>query len=344
MDFKQYMASRQSDDGTYADTSGSGAYTFGAGLQNLWNRITGSGLTNAEKQANAYSASQAEIARQWEEEMKQKYSTPEGYKAMGLNPALMYEGVGSTGLSSSSPSSVQPQNSGNPLDRLMNAIGLKLNIARQQAEIKNINADTNNKETTNGKITAEIDAIKTGIEKTKSDIQNNEVQRELWGADITKKQAEIALTNMQTLIAKVDATTRSKVISSSIKLQKSQIALNNAQKKLTERREELTDSQRAKYDKEILRLQEESKYWKQIFREQYDNACNTNDLIESKYTNEKLTSSKIMAEIIEIYARSGRSIYGSNWQSMLNSFEVEDFVSDLSGQEIGFINRKTNNN
>lgn len=93
-----------------------------AGVESLWNRITGRGQTNADRAAQDFSAEQAQInrdfqsaeaqkARQWQEDFYTQYQSPQAqvrqYQDAGLNPALMY-GRGATPASSASTASNGP--------------------------------------------------------------------------------------------------------------------------------------------------------------------------------------------------------------------------------------------
>lgn len=143
---------------------------FGNGVGNIWNKYTGSGLTSAEKEANAWSAEQAQEQRAWEEEMRAtSFQTQvKDMQKAGLNPALVYGGTGASGAtvpSSPAPSSVSPS-SGNIGD----LFGSIMDMALLGAQIKNINADTANKsaEAAGRNITnANLDAqMKSAIEST----------------------------------------------------------------------------------------------------------------------------------------------------------------------------------
>lgn len=118
-------------------------------LESLLNKVTGSGLTGAEEQANNFSSAEAEIARQWQEDMYLKYQSPaamiDQYKDAGLNPGLMYGGASSSSPSfnSSSPSSVSPQ-SGSGLSDIISTV---TSLSKLKADIDNTNADTELKKT-----------------------------------------------------------------------------------------------------------------------------------------------------------------------------------------------------
>lgn len=99
-------------------------------------------LTGAQREANEFSAQQAEIARDWQEHMYNQYESPQArirqYEAAGLNPALMYgDATGGNMPNASAPSSVSPQG-GDINGAIAQLIGLKKSIA----EIDNIRSQT----------------------------------------------------------------------------------------------------------------------------------------------------------------------------------------------------------
>lgn len=112
--------------------------------QSLLARYTGSQLTGAEREANRFSANQAQLEREWQEKMYNQYESPAAmmrqYAEAGLNPALMYGGAGSPSpsFSGASPGSVSPT-SGFDLVRDI------LDIAATKAQVKNLEADTEGK-------------------------------------------------------------------------------------------------------------------------------------------------------------------------------------------------------
>lgn len=104
------------------------------------NRYTGAGLTSAELEANAFSASEADKARAWNEQMYNKYESPSAmmaqYRDAGLNPALMYQSStnGDISTSTTQPSSVTPASPENLLDSIMT-------FAKLRSEIRLINSE-----------------------------------------------------------------------------------------------------------------------------------------------------------------------------------------------------------
>lgn len=145
----------------------SGAYDspFGAiigglmqflGLGNLWAKLSGDSLSDAELEANAFNAEQASITRdfnaseaekqrQWEEYMTQnRYQFQMAdMQAAGVNPALMYGGgqspasvpSGSAASAGAAASATSGEPSGGVLDTILRAIMTK-------SQVDNMKADT----------------------------------------------------------------------------------------------------------------------------------------------------------------------------------------------------------
>lgn len=107
-------------------------------LKSLWNKKTGSGLTGAELEANAFSAEQAQKQMDFQQQMRntQYQSAVNDMRSAGLNPALMY-GSGASGNaapSGAAASSIAPASDGGLLD-------LILDMKRLSIEQKSANAD-----------------------------------------------------------------------------------------------------------------------------------------------------------------------------------------------------------
>lgn len=107
----------------------------------------GTDLTEAAKIQNNYNAEQAQIARDWEEEMYNKYESPSAmvaqYQDAGLNPALMYQGasggsIGSSAVASGSANS--PSNVGNTgLDIFNSMLSMVSTLKSMQQQQQDIN-------------------------------------------------------------------------------------------------------------------------------------------------------------------------------------------------------------
>ena len=88
----------------------------GSVATSLVNKYSGAGLTGAEREANAFTAEQAQIDRDWQTEMSNTAFQRQvaDMQRAGVNPALMYGGAGASGASTpsgASASSVSPQSS-----------------------------------------------------------------------------------------------------------------------------------------------------------------------------------------------------------------------------------------
>lgn len=175
--------------------------------EDIEKQITKSGLTGAEKEANAFSAAEAQKQRDYETEMQNTAYQRQvaDMRAAGVNPALaMSNGQPST-PSGSSASSVSPSGAGISMSDLMQLNMLPLQRKMLEAQTANVGADTAKKEaeTEEAKNRAQNVALvnqyypsvtEAGLQKTLSSI----------GVDLStidKNDAEVALTNVRKLIA-----------------------------------------------------------------------------------------------------------------------------------------------
>lgn len=108
-------------------------------------KYLGTGLTSAEQEANAFSAQEAQKARDWEE-----YMSNTSYQRMvtdmqkaGVNPAMAMSSGQIGTPSSPSPSSVSP--AGGNMSDLMSILMLPHQIKNITAQTENIQADTQKK-------------------------------------------------------------------------------------------------------------------------------------------------------------------------------------------------------
>lgn len=150
----------------------------------LLNRVTGAALTGSEREANSFSAEQAQISRDWQEEQYLKYNSPQSlvdqYQQAGLNPALMYGGsTPSMDTSTSSPSSVTPSPSNGILGLLQSLIGLQ--TAKADIKVKESQANLNNVEAgaTEALTPQRIAEIASNIDLNKHQVTYFDAQRDM---------------------------------------------------------------------------------------------------------------------------------------------------------------------
>lgn len=152
------------------------------GYKNMQKSMFGTGLTDAQKEANAWTAQREDTAYQ---------RGVSDMQAAGLNPALMYGSAGST----SSSASTSPSDGASLSDMLGSATSLSQiqsmnvqnKVSQKQVSISQQNADTE-------RFNAETERMKVeqGIEESKSRISLNAVE-ELYkksGIALNEKQAD----------------------------------------------------------------------------------------------------------------------------------------------------------
>ena len=113
-------------------------------LGSMLNKYTGAGLTGAEKEANAFSAEQAQKQMDFQQQMRdtQYQSAVNDMRAAGVNPALMY-GSGASGNvapAGAAASSTAPSNGD-----FVGLLGQIANLSLLNEQKKNIRADTKQK-------------------------------------------------------------------------------------------------------------------------------------------------------------------------------------------------------
>lgn len=125
-----------------------------SGLSSFANSLDQSALTGADVQQNEWNAQQAQIARDWDEEMYLKYNSPSAlisqYRQAGLNPSLMYGQNVSGNMNTSGPVA-SGSNSGGGLDlgSLLSVFGLKSDIEMNKAGARQRTAEAVSQEIQN---------------------------------------------------------------------------------------------------------------------------------------------------------------------------------------------------
>lgn len=177
----------------------------GKGISSLWNKTTGSDLTNAERQTMDWNAQQAEAnrsfqsaeaekARQWQEDYYNQYESPQArirqYEDAGLNPALLY---GSQLGSGSAPSTSVPAGDSASVAMPSSGAGDLLSFIANMMSIKSL---INNNNAGADAKRAEADNKRADTELKK---QQYEFNPQLWKSEIDKNGA-----NTKNLLAGVE--------------------------------------------------------------------------------------------------------------------------------------------
>lgn len=157
-------------------------------LGSMLNKYTGAGLTGAEKEANAFSAEQAQKQMDFQQQMRdtQYQSAVSDMRAAGVNPALMY-GSGASGNvapAGASASSIAPANGD-----FVGLLGQIANLSLLNEQRKNIKADTKQKIANAAK-----EASETTLNELKANYQNllNEWYPKLSQNTINQMQSAVA--------------------------------------------------------------------------------------------------------------------------------------------------------
>lgn len=192
-------------------------------FQNIWNGIkswfrgaTGTGLTDAQMEANQFSAEQAQISREWDERMYNQYNSPAAlvrqYQDSGINPSLMFGGsTPAAPQSSGEPSSVSPSSSvdfSGLLHEIANLGLLREQIKNVKAQTEKTKSETVGIDTHNQYLSDEIKtaldekrinikATLAGIDKVVSEIGINNVLRDVYNSDVQLKQSQISLNDLE---------------------------------------------------------------------------------------------------------------------------------------------------
>lgn len=179
-------------------------------FESVKDKYTGTGLTQAEREANEFSSSEAQKSRDWEEYMaRNKYSMEtQSMESAGINPAMVYGGgsLVPTAANGASASSVTPQ-SGDLFDVISTIARLRseINLADAQAEEakasakeKTANAENTEKRTSwidrMNELDAEAKQISMNLDKDRS----REIEQNIkTSAEQAKKLAEEATTEQE---------------------------------------------------------------------------------------------------------------------------------------------------
>ena len=150
MEYTRFGSGGDKDQGFFGGLL-NGVFDF-FGLGDLWNSISGAGLTSAEVEQNKFNAEQAQMQRDWQTEMdntKVQRSVAD-MQAAGVNPAMM---MGGSGATASTPSGATASGSGGSrngaagLSALMDVVFAKQRYDMNKAQINLINSQANKNKT-----------------------------------------------------------------------------------------------------------------------------------------------------------------------------------------------------
>lgn len=219
----------------------------------LVNQVTKSELTGAEREANAFSANEAQKQRDWEEQMSSTSYQRQvaDMRAAGINPAMAMSGSGASTPSGTSASSVSPTSPGISMSDIMQLVMLPLQkkllssqaqLARDQGNAAMINANANmrNANTNEGNLgvnqqrvdvdqfRAETDRMRLDLERlrTDKDIQLTDAQISKIAGDLAMLKLQMEYLPKQVAIAQQNADSSTKQAAAS--LQNAAAAWKNA--------------------------------------------------------------------------------------------------------------------
>lgn len=334
---------RSYGDGDFIGMGRSGNFfddLFGA-FGSLFNKLTGAGTTGAERETMAYNSREAEYnrsfqsaeaekARQWQEDFYNQYESPAAkmrqYEEAGLNPALMYGGA--TGASSV-PSTSSPSGSsasvglpesgvGSLLSFILDAVGLKSQINKNNADADNAEADAENKR------------ADTGLKQ-----QQKEWNPKLFQSEINKNEANAAnlLAGVKVAEEQVNKLIADEnLIASQINLneQQAQLILQQCNKTAVEAANERLKSAGIKANNRLVAQQVLTEIAKTSLTEAEEYL--TNAKINETNANTALVSQKAISESVEAAIREkyGISMNANGWALAGRALRgASDAVDDL---------------
>lgn len=311
------------------------------GISSLWNKSTGSDLTNAERQTMEWNAQQAqenrtfqsaeaEKARQWQEDYYNQYESPQArirqYEEAGLNPALLY---GSQLGSGSAPSTSVPSGDSASVGLPSSGAGDLLSFIGQMFSMKSI-INKNNADALN----AEADAANKRAD-TKLKEQEYEWNPELFRSEISKNEANAAnlLAGVKVAEEQVNKLVADqKLIASNIDLNEHEahLIIQQCHKTAIEAANESLRSQGIKSNNRLLAQQLYTEIAKTALTEA--EVYLTNAKTNEANANTALVSKKAISESVEAAVREkyGVSLNADGWALAGRCVRgVSDAIDDL---------------
>lgn len=296
----------------------------GKGISSLWNKATGSDLTNAERQTMDWNAQQAEAnrsfqsaeaekARQWQEDYYNQFESPQArirqYEEAGLNPALLYGSQLGTG---NAPATSVPSGDSASVGLPSSGAGDLLSFIGQMMSIKSMINNNN----------AGADAKRADAENKRADtelkLQQKEWNPKLFQSEINRNEANAAnlLAGVKVAEEQVNKLIADQnLISSQMNLneQEAQLILQQCNKTAIEAANERIKSAGIKANNRLIAQQVYTEIAKTALTaaETYLTNAKTNEA----NANTALVSQKAISESVEAAVRSkyGISMNSNGW-------------------------------
>lgn len=280
---------------------------------NIYRKYTGSGLTDAEREANEWTAQREDTSYQ---------RTTGDMLSAGLNPAMMYGG--SAGATSAS-GSVSPGSSPG-LPQMLPAIMQMLSLPTQLAAIR-AQTDRTNAEAEGIRIDNQTRGQRNdlSIEQMKSALKNDKVRRALDRQGINESKARESLDLANAALAGIDAKTREDINTATWEL-------INARRAATWRDSDVKQKQLKLMDAQISNLWQDSIYKAAAAYAQDANAVLAGAVKEK--TEQETETSKKYGELLEAqrateFARLGILQYDEKARKWEVDHQALRFWSDI---------------
>lgn len=320
-------------------------------LKNVGGKYLGTGLTDADVEANEFSAQeaqkqrdfdaqQAELAYERQREFYQDFQSPaaqvQQYQEAGLNPALMY-GRGATPASaisapqasgSGAPSSVKPSTGDiGQLVSLLANIGFRKKEVDAEVKLKNAQSEyfssmATGTENENSVFFERYDFWKQMQTKTMGEIDSriflNAAEEAFKRQGISESQARVTLLEYQSAVAASEAKYADQLNESLLKLRESAMELNEAQAEFarsqSEESKQRLNEARQSWGSRWLTLQENCR------KASADAGMSENEAA-AFWDDKRLNELFVLSEIYDNYQRQFKagpiSIDNDNWQRQL---------------------------